>query len=230
MSFGRCRQVRPFILNLYTRSSAVRGSCASAVAWSKDMYTFDFWIGNNYNGLFVIGDSSYKKSGDEVWVPGYRARQCTAYVNGTFNDPFEGNIVRAFAGRNDTLADRKWVFHSFALENYINDSLAEKSPTDERPQVSDEQYANAAARFPRLLTSFLERSQPYPTHILVLSKTIFSHVVGDTNLGIRPSGKYHSFTSPTGQQTLVMAINHPSKYFSWKTWHLVVTEFKNTKV
>lgn len=184
---------------------------------------FNPWIGANYQNTrwLLLGDSSYKGSEADIWHPGYRRRQSEEYVRGEWSARFENNTTSLIAGRPYREADRVRVWSCFALENYVNDSLAEKPPGESRPEVTKLQYSRAAQRFPHLVEEL------DPGKILVLGKGTFDRILKDVAaLKFRHFGKYDGFINKeTGRRVAMMAVQQPSAYFSWNKWYPAVNEF-----
>lgn len=194
----------------------------------------DVWVGCRWHetGLLILGESSYRKEGTEVWRPDYRKQQSIGYVQGQWDAKLERNITSTIAGRAAGEVRRQDVWATFAMDNYISDSLVEIPPGGDRPVVTRQQWRNAALRLPPLL------SELQPTHVLVLGKGLFGWVKDGIRMNEhRDKSKiedlaYHTWNAPTGLVIAFLAINHPSGTYGydWRKWHPLVRQFLAIRV
>jgi hypothetical protein len=196
---------------------------------SLDGVCFLPWVGAEYERqeirLLLLGESHH---GDDpaTWTTDPRrvTIECTqAYVDGSWRHKYWTNIMKVVEGTDYWEIDRKDFWSKVAFFNYIQKIVGEGpgiAPTEAM-------WREAVQGFGSVLRSL------QPTHILVLSKRLWDHVITENNsvgphFGETSDGREIRSVGLGGSGTAIATwLPHPSYHFHFnaKILHPVVHSF-----
>ena len=170
------------------------------------------WIGNQFNGLLVLGESHYGNAEDD----GLTTQVVQEAVDGVSTHAFFTKIEIVVTGEALRKRGPNSFWHHIAFANFCPGAV-----DGPRHRPSEEMWAEGYRLFPELLL------QVRPKRILVLGNELWDNIGALTDTALlsapkkpREAGRLDMEAGAAGSGVPIASIRHPSSFgFSSAKWH-----------